>query len=232
MTTQLADHPRYGNDWLAPFDLAVRNELRNGLRILDIGSGRRPYLPVGSRPNGTQYVGLDISPNELSAAPLDSYDSVVVSDVTRAVPSLVGEFDLAVSWQVFEHVTSMRLALHNARSYLRPGGLLVAQFSGAWSMFGIANRLIPDRLSAFAVESLLHLDPSTVFPARYDACRYDSLVPLLRFWSSWQITPRYRAAGYLRFLKPAQRIYLVLEDLMEKGHHANLATHYLVVARR
>ena len=49
-------------------------------------------------------------------------------------------------------------------------------------------------------------------------------------WTSVRIVPRYRGAAYLGFLPPAQTVYLALEDMMERGHHRDLATHYLVVA--
>lgn len=46
------------------------------------------------------------------------------------------------------------------------------------------------------------------------------------------ITPRFLGARYLRFARPLQRAYLVYEDWAARHDRGDLATHYLVVARR
>jgi SAM-dependent methyltransferase len=107
------------------------------------------------RPDGCTYVGLDLSRAELQVAGAAAYDETVVADVCDYRGALEGTFDLVVSWQVLEHVPDLGLALENARRYLRPGGVLVAQFSGRYSLFGFANRLLPHRLARLALKVLL-----------------------------------------------------------------------------
>src|SRR5918992_14177 len=126
--------------WLRPFQERVRAEVRAGQAILDVGSGRAPTLPLLERPGDIRYVGLDISAGELAAAPAGSYDEAITGDVADFEPALERRFDLALSYQVFEHVRPLPAALENIRRYLKPGGRMVAQLSGTFSVFGVANR--------------------------------------------------------------------------------------------
>lgn len=222
--------PRYAEPWRAAFDARMQPALVPGVRILDVGSGRKPTIPVDQRPPGTCYAGLDLSASELRKAPPGSYDELHIADVARRQPQLEGRFDLIVSWQVLEHVKPLRVALENLRAYLRPGGRMVVQFSGKFSAFGLINMAVPNRLGVWAMERLLHRDPETVFPAWYDRCWHGALRSLLQPWHSSEVLPRYRGAGYFAFMPLLQRTYLAYEDWARRRHHPNLATHYLVTA--
>lgn len=225
-------HPRYEEDWLAPFRAALQAELRPGCVVIDVGGGRNPAISRSDLPADGTYIGIDLSERELAAAPIGSYDRAIGADVTKPQPELEGTADLVVSWQVLEHVAPLDDAIANIHSYLRPGGLFVAQLSGGRSAFALINRLIPHGLAKIAMARLLHRDPETVFPAPYDRCTYSALSRTLEGWSEVRITPRYRGATYFSFLPPLQILYLRLEDLMARGQHKDLATHYLVEARR
>ena len=230
--TAIAGHPRYRNDWQVPFCEAIQSELRPGSVVIDIGGGRHPVIARPDLPPGATYIGIDLSANELAAAPPEAYDRVLVADVAERQPDLEGSADLAVSWAVLEHVVRLDLAISNIRSYLRPGGLFVAQLSGGRSAFALINRAIPHRVAKVAMKQLLQRDPATVFAAPYDRCTYSGLSRILEDWSYVQIVPRYRGAQYFGFLPPLQRLYILFEDLIVRGDHKDLATHYLVVARR
>lgn len=223
---------RYREDWLNPYLEAIRANVLDASVVLDIGSGRKPSVPRELRPRSGTYIGLDLSEAELRRAGPGAYDRWVVSDITRRLPELVGTVDVAVSWQVFEHVKPMKTALANIHEYLRPGGVLVASFSGRWSAFAVANRLLPHPVAKAVLEHLLRRDPETVFPAPYDSCTYTGMRSLLGTWGSARVIPRYRGATYFAFLGPLQLAYLWFEDALARGHHFDLATHYLVVAQR
>ena len=165
-------HPRYLEDWVAPFQAGIQPELHPGCVIIDVGGGRKPAISRSDLPEGATYIGIDLSTAELSAAPPGSYDRVIGADVTEPQPGLEGCADLVVSWQVLEHVAPLDAAISNIHSYLRPGGLLVAQLSGGRSAFALINRLIPHQLAKVVMQRLLHRDPETVFPAPYDRCTY------------------------------------------------------------
>jgi SAM-dependent methyltransferase len=144
---------------------------------------------------------------------------------------LEDRFDLIVSWQVFEHVKPLDAAMDNLRTYLRPNGRLVAQFSGAFSVFGLINRVVPQRLGCWAMEHLLGRPPETVFPAYYHRCWYRALTSMLSSWQSFEIVPRYVGAGYFRFSRVLQRLYLAYEDRVAR-ERPNLATHYVIATVR
>jgi SAM-dependent methyltransferase len=223
---------RYHEDWKAPFYDRIREEMRPGMSVLDVGSGRMPAVPPRDRPKGVRYVGLDLSEAELLRAPLGSYDEVSVGDIVKRQSQLLGQFDLAVSWQVLEHVKPLDAALNNVRLYLKPGGRLVAHLSGKFSFFGLANQALPSAVAPWILKALLRRDPETVFPAFYHHAWQGKLHDLLAAWSAFEVVPRFNGAVYLRFSSIAQRPYLLYENWAAEGRHANLATHYLIDARR
>jgi SAM-dependent methyltransferase len=223
---------RYLEPWRSPFEKLLADIASPGMTILDVGSGRHPTLPVDRRPAGVHYVGLDISGSELAAADEGAYDETWIADATRRVPDLEDRFDLVVSWQVLEHVRPLDDALDNFRVYLRPNGRLLAHFSGSFSYFALANRVIPHQATAWLVDRFTDRPASLVFPAHYHHCWNSALRRILRSWSEVEIVPRYTGATYLRFAPPAQWLYLIYEDWLVRTNQRDLATHYLVRARR
>ncbi len=225
---------RYSKPWREPFDAPIRERMHPGCAVLDIGSGRHPAVPLADRPPDVRYVGLDLSAEELDAAGEGAYTETVVADATTPNPELAGQFDLAISWQVLEHVRDLEATISNIRDYLKPGGLFVALFSGSWSAFGIINRLLPDRIGARIVDRTMSRTKNNVpvFPAYYDKCTARALSPLFEQWAEHEIVPLYNGAGYFGFLPPLQRIYLAYENAIYSRQTANLATHYLVRAAR
>lgn len=203
-----------------------------GLNVLDVGSGRRPCVAVDHRPAGCAYVGLDISAGELQAAPPGSYDRFVVSDVSDRAADLGGQFDLVLSFQVLEHVRPLDAAFENLRHYLKPGGRLIAQFSGGLSAFGLLGRAVPNRLSRPVLHHLLHRDPEKVFPAHYDHCWASAVRRMLVPWTSAEVTPLHRGASYFHFARPLRAGYLLFEEWVRSQELENLASYYIVDAVR
>jgi hypothetical protein len=157
---------------------------------------------------------------------------MIAANISDFRPELVDRFDLVVSWQVLEHVKPLSLALTNVRSYLRPGGLFVAMLSGTFSVFGIANKVTPAWFGPWVLQHMTGRDPESVFPAYYDGCHYDGLRRKFDGWSAVDVEPLFRGAAYFRRWPSVQRAYLGYENRIARAPHANLATHYLITARR
>ena len=223
---------RYREPWVDPFLARVHSALGPGARVLDVGSGARPAIPRELRPEGCHYVGLDVSAWELDRAGADAYDERLVGDICARLDSITGRFDLVLSWQVLEHVASMRAALATQHTALVPGGRMVAMLSGAWSIHALAARVIPYRVSTWLQMRLLGSPPEDKFPTRYDACTDRALRRLLAEggWDSWEVVPRYRSGIYLSFSRPLQRGYVAYESWAAQAPRRSLATHYIIDA--
>lgn len=224
--------PRYAEWWHREFNARIDASLRPGMSILDVGAGCRPTVPRYRCPEGCRYVGLDFSRAELEKAPAGGYDDAIVADATEHINSLDGSFDLVLSYLVLEHVASLPEAFNNIRSYLVPGGKFLAYFSGTFSAFGLANRVLPSAVSAALLKSLLGRDHETVFPAFYDQCWASAIEGALRSWTTFEVRPMWFGAGYFGFLRPLQAAYIGYEEWARVRSHKNLAPYYLVEATR
>jgi SAM-dependent methyltransferase len=222
---------RYGRQMQDEFFERVRPLLVPGVSILDVGAGRYPTIAPGDRPPGCRYVGLDIEAEEIEAAGAGAYDESIVGDITKPLDR-PGEFDLVLSWQVLEHVSSLAAAFENLGATLRPGGTLVAQLTGSNAAFAVFGRLIPHRAKLWIATRVLGHHEEEKFPTRYDRSSHRALARLLEGWSDVEIVPFYRGATYFKFSRPLMRAYLAYESAVERRRRVNLATHYLVLARR
>jgi len=199
--------------------IQATERLRPGAEILDVGAGRNPTVPRELR-TGCFYVGLDVAPDELAYG---EYDEVVTADIRVPRPDLFRRFDLVVSCHTFEHVRPLEDALENIRSYLVPGGRLVALFSGTFSPQAFANRVIPEAVG----RRLIGRAAESKFPAHYDRCWASALDrAFAAHWAEYRIEPLYVGANY--FPQAFQRLYLAYEErILDRP---NLASHYLVEA--
>lgn len=223
---------RYQRSRNQDFHAHVEEKLRPGVSVLDVGSGRRPTVPVDLRPPGCYYVGLDLSAAELELAPPGSYDEMVACDATQSVGAFVSSFDLVLSWQVLEHVRPLDHALHNLYSYLRPGGRLVAEMSGTFSIFALADRVLPERVRLELLVRLLDREPTEIFPAYFHKCWYGALNTITEGWSQRTIVPLYTGADYLCFSRSLQSVYIAYEEWVASCEFHNLASYYRVIGDR
>lgn len=236
MDTALARLPsRYWGSWLDEVQPHVEAALAPSITVLDVGGGRQPVLDHPDRLHfpvvgDLHYVGLDVSEAELAAASADSYDEVIVGDITERQAELDGRFDLIVSWQVLEHVKPLDAALANVHAYLRPGGRFIAHFSASLAWFALADRVIPERAKLAGLSRFKRRPPESVFPACYHKCRHSTVQGLLADWSEVTVKPRFLGAEYLSAFPSVQSAYLRYENWAERRGRADLATHLLVDA--
>jgi SAM-dependent methyltransferase len=223
---------RYATDsWRVPFDRRLREVLRPGMRILDVGAGSLPVVPVEDRPPGVEYVGLDVEEDELLKAPPGSYDDHRVADITVLQPDLVEGFDLVLSWLTMEHVEDVPLALHNLGRYQRPGGRFLGYLAGSRSIGSVLNRVIPHSVEKLLMHRLLGREPETVFRAHYDHCTYDELTTVAETaWAHAEVQPIFTAGWYFSFSPALRAAYLLYEEWAASGAHPNLAAYYIIDA--
>lgn len=221
----------YAGTWRDDYDARVARALGPGMRILDVGSGRTPSLSPEARPPGCHYVGLDVSRSELQSAPTGWYDEMVVTDVSQRVSELEGQFDLVISFQVLEHVRPLPVAMENLRSYLAPGGRLVAQLSGAYSVYGLVNRLVPQSVALWLLKHFLARPVDTVFPAYYHRCHTRGLKQMFVGWAAAEVHPEWWGAGYFAFSRPVQSVYVGFEEWVRLSGYTNLAPYYVLEAQ-
>ena len=225
---------RYGVPWQQPFLDRVSTALRPGVRILDAGSGARPVVPPACRPRGCHYAGLDVSAAELDRAGSAAYDERIVADIGKPSALIENRFDLVVSWQVLEHVASMRAALDVQHRALAAAGRMIAMVSGSLGLYAVLARIIPYRVSTAIQERLLHIDGADKFPTRYDSCRASRLSKLLTQggWRSHEIVPLYKGGTYFSFSPALMSLYLRYENAIWRADRRELATHYIIDAMR
>jgi hypothetical protein len=132
-------------------------------------------------------------------------------------------------------VRPLDAALDNVRRYLRPGGTLVAQLARGRSVHGVVNRLVPQRTASRLAYWSMRTNRARrgrVFPAHYHVCHESALRRTMSEWSHVEIVPQFTGAQYFRFSRLAAAAYLGYEEWTYRRRLANLATWYLVVARR
>jgi SAM-dependent methyltransferase len=223
---------RYERTWGIEFWAYVGEAMRPGIAVLDVGAGRRPTIAPEDRPRDVRYVGLDVSVEELELSGPGSYDEKVVADASSLVTELVDRFDLIVAWQVLEHLRDVRAAAEAFRSYTRQGGWFVTCVSGRWAAFAVANRLLPNRFGRPLVARLMGRSVDEVFEAHYDHCDERGLRMAFSKWDEIHVVPLWRGADYFERFPRLRSIYIAYEDWALRGRHLNLATHYVVAARK
>lgn len=105
--------------------------------MLEAGCGSTSHLDLG---RAAYVVGLDISPSQLARNVIVT--ERIVGDLQRH-PLPPASFDIAVCWDVLEHLDDPPEAIANMARALRPGGLLVLAVPNVWSLKGMVTKLTP-----------------------------------------------------------------------------------------
>jgi 2-polyprenyl-6-hydroxyphenyl methylase/3-demethylubiquinone-9 3-methyltransferase len=162
--------PPYSTNGSWDFAKLLEAYLRPGLRVYDVGSGKRPAIDAATKTRlGLRVVGIDISRSELDRAPAGCYDAAYRADICemRGTESV----DLVIAKAVIEHVPDTKQAFAAIASMLKPGGLALLFVPCRNAIFARVNLLLPERvklrlLSLLAPGSGDHVG----FPAHYDRC--------------------------------------------------------------
>lgn len=93
--------------------------------VLDLGCGRGYLLrTLVNKMPGIRGIGVEVSEAAANEAKGESV-SILVQDVSEALPLADGSIDLAVMGEVIEHVFDPDACIEEVRRVLRPGGALV-----------------------------------------------------------------------------------------------------------
>ena len=110
--------------WLRSLDVVA------GDRVLELGGHRSGALPFLERERGILGAGVDISPHWVAEqnrlARGRGSETLWVRGDAEHLPFADGQFAAMLSFDVFEHVSDLSLAISEAFRVLRPGGQLLA----------------------------------------------------------------------------------------------------------
>jgi 2-polyprenyl-6-hydroxyphenyl methylase/3-demethylubiquinone-9 3-methyltransferase len=151
-------------------DKFVRPIVRPGAAVCDVGSGRFPFFDVAEKKAlGITVIGLDLHSSELEAAPPESYDQKIITDITCYSGS--ADADVVISHAVLEHVRDTRAALRAISTITRHGGSIALFVPSRNAAFARLNLILPDKIKQHLLK---YLQPNQVagggWPAFYDMC--------------------------------------------------------------
>lgn len=183
--------------------------LRAGMTVYDVGGGSRPFLTPARRAElSAKVVGLDISAEELAAAPAGSYDKCIVADLAKFRGDETG--DLVICQSTLEHVRDVEGALLGVSSSLRVGGVAAIFAPCRNAIFAKLNVLLPQRLKERVLFSIFpeKADGHDGFPAFYDRCTPKEVVKLAEACGLKVIdTQLYWKSSYFSFFFPAYLLW-------------------------
>ena len=135
----------------------------------DVGGGKKPFAAAAGLDAGDrEYVGLDIDPAELAAAPAGTYTRTEVIDICRPPAALHQHFDLIICRNTLEHVQDAQAALAGLFATLEPGGRCFVKVPCRKAAFARLNRALPERLKRRLMHGIFPHKKGDGFPAFYD----------------------------------------------------------------
>lgn len=215
------------------FQAALESCLRPGLVILDVGGGKTPAVTPELKVSlGAQVIGIDISQEELSAAPAGSYDRTICADIAAAVS--LPEADLAIAHSVTEHVRDPHAMYRNIFAALRPGGVSISYLPNKLAAHALVNSLLPHRLTR-ALLKTFHWESSDAlgFKAYYRYCYPSAMERLLRQagFEAMEFRIHYRSQ-YGNFFVPLHTCELLWQLFTSRCRIRNLCEGFTVTARK
>jgi SAM-dependent methyltransferase len=207
--------------------------LKPGQTVLDAGGGKWPRIGADvKRTLRLTITGLDLSADELRAAPAGAYDDTLVGDV--ATVALPQRYDLVVSQTLLEHVRDVERTIRNMAGSLRSGGVMAHVLPSGRAPFALLNRILGNRLG----KKLLYLAfpgarKEAGFEAFYDRCTPGALANTCRQAGlvDVEVTPYY-ATDYFRICTPLYMLELARQQTLTALGAVPLCELFAITARK
>jgi SAM-dependent methyltransferase len=205
-----------------------------GTTVYDLGGGSRPGLTAGEkRQLGIRYVGLDISAEELAAAPPGVYDKTIAADLcTFAGP---GDADIVICQATLEHVPDTVGAMRGLASTLKPGGRVLIFAPCRNAVFARLNLLLPESWKKAALFALFphKAQGHDGFKAYYDHCT-PSAIEALAHKNGLVVEDRklFWTSSYFTVFAPAFVLWRIWQGLSYLVIGKNAAETFVYVLRK
>ncbi len=206
--------------------------------VMELGAGRSPSFDRETLEKlGITYCSNDISQRELDLGPSWTRKACfdLCSKNSQDIAAFAGSSDVIFSKMLMEHVGDYRAAYCNIAQILRPGGISISFHPVLFSVPFIANRLMPERLSALILESVFpdRNDAQTPkFPALYSGCRISQSVrasiKAQGFSAVWQIP--FWGHGYYKKFPIVRDIHAKSSAIVQRAGLTAFATYSITVA--
>jgi SAM-dependent methyltransferase len=206
---------------------------QGGDLITDVGAGRcTPF--AAELPDGCGVLGVDVSRDDLDANRALTM-RVTRNVVTEGLPGQAFGSQVVCSRFVLEHLPSLDAFSEEAFRATRPGGYSVHLFSGRWSAFAMANRLLPKALSR---RLLFALRPASRdvggFPTHYD--HTDPRAARERFrragFAEVETELSWEVSQYFEWCLPLYGLARAWESLARRLRLETVASYVVLTARR
>ena len=192
----------------------VPAQVRPNMTVYDVGGGKHPFFGNEAKQRlGLKVYGIDITEQELKAAPLGAYDGMICRDICSYVGD--GTADLVVCQAVLEHVNDTDAAVHALASLLKPGAAAVVFVPCGNALFARLNMILPEQWKR---KILYTLFPKTQqvhgFPAHYHRCTPRDFIALARV-NNLQVETiqSYFMSAYFSFFLPAHVLWRIWQQL-------------------
>ena len=199
-----AEEPASDPEALLRFDKAIAAAgLRPGERVLDVGAKRGG---LGLRLRDVEYVGLDLSEENVRAAAASGLD-VRQADVTQPLPLADAEFDCVFCLELLEHLPSPLAVLAEIRRVVKPDGRAVVSVPSPYSWVEVYRELFrrhdPEgHLNAFTTPVMRYLAALAGFRLERTLGTSVRIPRTMRLISTDSILARSR----IYLLRPADRV--------------------------
>lgn len=207
--------------------------IRPNITIYDVGGGSQPCISAKQKAaHNVKLVGLDISAEELEAAPKGIYDEKIVADLASYRGN--GDADVIVCQAVLEHISDNQSSIRSLAEILKPGGELYVFVPSRNAVFARLNMIMPQRWKEKILYTLLpHTEDHQGFPAFYDHCTPSSMSRLIEA-SGMEVKriERFWISSYFKVFFPAFLLWRLWQSCTYLFLRGDAAETFILVAKK